>query len=165
MKLFNMAVWLTSGLVLLVSTSYFYGSQQNQQQPTPTHVHLNQTHMTVTPTTTTATANDSTTIRKLTPPEDFFFNSAPISFTHIPKCAGTSFVKQFSPRLHNQECYDASVAQMLLMWCSFDLPDPMSNPSSCFAKSRIGGEDRSKAEAIPTQVTTRPISRLGWTTF
>lgn len=77
MKLFNMAVWLTSGLVLLVSTSYFYGSQQNQQQPTPTHVHLNQTHMTVTPTTTTATANDSTTIRKLTPPEDFFFNIQP----------------------------------------------------------------------------------------
>ena len=34
-----------------------------------------------------------------------FYENRPISFTHIPKCSGTSFVSIMEPKYHEQNCY------------------------------------------------------------
>ena len=36
-----------------------------------------------------------------------FYDDRPISFTHIPKCSGTSFESEIKPLYGNQECYTA----------------------------------------------------------
>ena len=41
----------------------------------------------------------------LSPPVGFY-DQRPISFTHIPKCSGTSFTREMHPRKANQDCYN-----------------------------------------------------------
>ena len=46
-----------------------------------------------------------------------FFDDRPISFTHIPKCSGTSFRKEIKPEFAEQNCYSAMRKDSTSKYC------------------------------------------------